>query len=467
MKKLILKASFILLGLLVCIYSVLAGYLWWSEKKTPTHFLPNSFLVNSKEPHNFILINSGLESLKRRIQAINEAQNTIELEYFIYELDLAAQIISSRLIEAAKRGVKVKILVDTSAPVFKLTPEYAKFLQTQNISVKYYNTVPLTSFIEVQHRSHRKLLIVDGVKLITGGRNIGNEYFDLSEHYNFLDSDVEISGPIVQDVQKSFLTYWTSEYANIPEVVIGKVKLDFVEEKKINIVLKWLKQKKFNTKVYTCNDIDFITDSPGVEFQNRKIWPYLLQKLTSVSTSIDVESPYFVLRSDGLKLMQNLSKRKVSQTYLTNSLYSTDAYYTVSAIIPTLVSLEKLDAKIFLYNGESANSEDFPLTDFSQSKRWGLHSKRAVLDNKHTLIGTYNIDPRSANLNSEVLISCNNNEQIAEATLKNMLQRRSHAWRLFQKDTGQLSALTHKASFSQKVKFILIMPLASLFNFLL
>lgn len=465
MKKFIKFSFLFTAATFVLFYAILAGNLWWSEHQTPENLHRHSLQVNSLAPHEFILINSGLESLKRRILAFESAQKTIELEYFIFELDLAAQIISFKLIEAAKRGVKVKILVDSSAPVFKLTPEYAKLLSDKNIEVKYYNTSPLSSIINVQHRSHRKLLIIDSQKLITGGRNIGNDYFDLSEHYNFIDSDVEVTGPIVKEVQKSFYSYWNSEYASLPDMLKEKVNLDFIDQEKIAKVLRWIMKNDFQSKVFICNDVDFVTDSPGVDFRNRKIWPYLVKKLNSITKSLNVESPYFVLRTDGLRLMTDLAQRNVQQTYLTNSLFSTDAYYTVSAMVSTLDDLRKLKVNMNLFNGEhSPQISNFPI---KQSDRWGLHAKRAVLDRRHTIIGTYNIDPRSANLNSEVIISCNNNSQIAKVTLDSMEQRSKNSWKLFQKEKSSLYSLTNKASLIQVIKFYAILPLARLFNFLL
>lgn len=453
------------LGFGILVYASLAGYLWWSDANVKVNVPLESLRKNSKAPHHFVMIDSGLESLYRRVRAIENAQATIELEYFIYELDLAAQIISYKLIEAAARGVKVKILVDSSAPVFKLRPEYAQYLDQNNIEVKYYNTTPLVNFIGVQHRSHRKFLIIDGDRLISGGRNIGNDYFDLSEHYNFLDSDIEIQGPLISKVRASFMRYWNSNLAEIPTRPETPADMNFVDLNKIDSVLKFLKQKDFPNTEFTCLDMDFVTDSPGIATENRNIYPYLVEKLKDVQKEIVVESPYFVLREEGMSLIRNLWERKIKQTFLTNGLYSTDAYYTVSALLPSLSELKHYQADIFLYNGKNLTpDQQFPL---KISKRWGLHAKRAVLDGKHTLIGTYNIDPRSANLNSEVIFTCNDNPEIAHAMLKSMAQRRANAWRLFDPTTGAIGQLTHQADFIQKAKFYLALPLAKLFNFLL
>ena len=156
MKRLL---KYILIASISCvflIYALMSGFLWWSEANLPKDSGLGSLHINSEEQHKLLLIDSGKEGLKRRIDAIESAQTTIELEYFIYELDLASQIITQKLIEAASRGVEIKILVDFSAPVFKLRPQYASFLNKYGIKVRYYNTAPLFQFINIQHRSHRK-----------------------------------------------------------------------------------------------------------------------------------------------------------------------------------------------------------------------------------------------------------------------------------------------------------------------
>lgn len=453
---------FIILLLFLSIYSFLILYLWNSENKAAKSSIKSSHYVTSNLEHDISLIDSGIDSLKHRINLIDSAKNSIELEYFIYELDLAAQTITYKLIEAAKRGVKVKVLVDTSAPIFKLQPEYANFLKNENIEVKYYNLTPISNFINVQHRSHRKFLIIDSNKLISGGRNIANDYFDLSKEYNFLDSDIFISGPIVKDVQKSFLDYWNSDISQVPNSKVKSTDLNFVDLNKIQKLLSSLKASNRTLKLYKCSNMDFVTDSPGVEAQNRKVFKYISKRLENVNESIDVESPYFVLREDGLNLMKALTKKGIKQTYLTNSLFSTDAYYTVSTIVGELSAIKSTNAQVMLYNGSLLNQQKE-----TKINRWGLHAKRAVLDKKHILIGTYNIDPRSANLNSEVLFACNNNPEIANAMLENMKNRRKNAWNLFAQKRSPLENLTQKTSFMMKLKFYLFIPISTIFKILL
>tara|TARA_Y100000782_G_scaffold4962_1_gene6072 strand:+ start:314369 stop:315745 length:1377 start_codon:yes stop_codon:yes gene_type:complete len=453
--------KYILIASISCvflIYALMSGFLWWSEANLPKDSGLGSLHINSEEQHKLLLIDSGKEGLKRRIDAIESAQTTIELEYFIYELDLASQIITQKLIEAASRGVEIKILVDFSAPVFKLRPQYASFLNKYGIKVRYYNTAPLFQFINIQHRSHRKFLIVDSKTVITGGRNIGSDYFDLSTHYNFLDTDIQVTGPIVKDIRKSFNSYWESSLASEPELITETIT-GFVNQTEVKRVLSSLDAQIFPKAEFECNNIDFVTDSPGLELKNRKVYSYLENKLASAKESVFGESPYFVLRPDGLNLLASLAERNIKQTYLTNSLYSTDAYYTVSAFLPVADNLLDLGIKLYLYNGKALEPD--------HQSRWGLHAKRAVIDGRHTLIGTYNIDPRSANLNSEVLISCNDNELLAKRVLSSMKSRRKNAWQLQDAKSDVYTVITKEAAWRQKIKMLVVLPLAKIFDFLL
>lgn len=161
LRKILRIAMFSLMSvvlLLTCIYGVLVIYVWWNDYHD--HFekpLHEAIHKRIKKDHEVAIIDDGLSSLAMRLELIEQAQESIEMEFFIYEIDLASQIITQKLIEKAQQGVKVRILVDFAQPVFKLAPIYSLFLKKYNIETKYYNTSSMVSFIKSQHRSHRKL----------------------------------------------------------------------------------------------------------------------------------------------------------------------------------------------------------------------------------------------------------------------------------------------------------------------
>ena len=124
-----------------------------------------------------------------------------------------------------------------------------------------------------------------------------------------------------------------------------------------------------------------------------------------------VESPYLVLRGDGLTLMSSLLQRGVQVQFLTNTLYSTDAFYAVGALAGSLGDLQQANLQVWGYDGRPLAQDQRP----PASTRWGVHAKRALFDDRTVVIGTYNIDPRSANLNSELIIICRDNPTLAQA----------------------------------------------------
>lgn len=426
-----------------------------------------------QSPQQMMLLDTGADSFIQRLHLIRSAQKTIELEFFIFDLDVASRITTSELIKKAKEGVQVRILVDSSVPVFRLTPAYAQILRGHGIHVKYYNYMPIYRFISSQHRSHRKLLIVDDKAFITGGRNVAKDYFDLKEDYNFIDSDILIRGEMAQTARESFDQYFNSELTEDPN-------FDEVKEKHLNKAKDFLKSDPGDDRLvndlaaeatvspvsYTCNESLFITDPPAGGEEARQVFKEIVKLATEAKDEVVAESPYFVIKRGGYDVLKELSNRKVHLDILTNSAHSTDAIYAVSSLMFRLYKLSQLDLSLSVMTGEAVKGESS--LRVAESARWGLHSKRAVIDHRHTLVGTYNIDPRSANLNSELMVVCRNNEELAAAVLRSFQKRKASSEVVI--DGGELrkfSALYSKATLMEKVLLVLYLPIANLFDFLL
>jgi putative cardiolipin synthase len=460
--------------LVLFVYLSLVVFLYVSEQPFLNSSAPeDSIYFRSHKTHSITMIDDGLASLAERIALIDKAQKTLDLEYFIYELDLSSQLITRKLIAAAKRGVKVRLLVDFSAPVFKLKPQFASELSQHGVDIRYYNTTSLLRFISVQHRSHRKLLIMDGASVITGGRNVGDDYFNLSPHYNFLDSDVLIEGEVVAAILKGFDRYWNSNLAEAPdtssEAKPGEYGSFFSSElPEVEEAFDHLENHKdaiaaLNFKS-SCSDITYATDLPGVFVQNRRVYSELSKFLESADTEMVGETPYFVLRPDGLELLRKTIAKGVKTTILTNSLESTDAFYTVSALALTLDQIATAGVDLRIYDGSRPQNAN--MLPEKVTMKWGVHAKRAVVDGKHLLIGTYNVDPRSANLNSELLIICRNQPDLATYARESIVSRTAASTKLFTTDDAW-SDLIETSDSTKKMLFYLALPLAYVFDFLL
>lgn len=422
---------------------------------------------SSKEPHTIALIDNGADSLALRLRSIENAKESIDLEFFIYELDESSRLTTQAIIEKAKQGVKVRVLVDFSLAVFKLRPAYAKVMRDAGIEVKYYNTASLARFFRIHHRTHRKMLVTDGKEAIIGGRNIADDYFDLGTHYNFLDSDIAVEGPAVKAMRESFDLYWNSVWAVLPiddesDIAETDISKPTDKDNETLALIKSLETKELKT---VCNDVRFITDYPGSGVNMRQVFPAISKLMADAKKEVLAESPYLVLREDGQTVVKELTKRGVALKILTNSLRSTDAYYTVAPLIVNLSAIKTPGFKLYAYGG-------YPLEDYGRfppkSERWGVHSKRAVIDDDTVLIGTYNIDPRSANLNSELMLVCKGSKELADH-VRVSIEARIHQSNLVLNgdDSPNLSALIAEAETKNIVMMLISMPLSSMFDFLL
>ena len=469
LKKIVLG----IIGSILALYLLLAiglTALEWVVRENPQ--VTESLLAHSTEPHTLTHFDQGAASFNRRLELIAAAKKSIALEFFIYDVDDSSRLLTQSLIAKAREGVQVRILVDFSAPVFQLKPAYARLLGDAGVLVRYYNTSALYRLVSIQHRSHRKLLIVDGETVVTGGRNVGDEYFDLAGDYNFLDADLEVSGPIVNTVLQSFDTYWTSRLAAAPEpdAVANAEAEQFVRPQDGDAALLGKLRAagdayRQSHSVHQCHDLRFVTDFPNHGEASRNVFNAIVEELGRARQEAVVESPYFVIKSGGYAVLEALHKRGVHVRVLTNSLASTDASYAVAALYPWLGSLADTGLTLSAYSGAPLPSQSAHL---GGGARWGLHAKRGVIDGDTTLLGTYNIDPRSANLNSELMLVCRGQKELAAEVLASIAAREAASARVIERGRMvQPGALLGGSPLTQRLRFLLEMPIANLFDFLL
>ena len=283
LKKIVLGV----IGGILAVYLLFAiglTVLEWIVRENPK--VENSLRAHSTAPHLLTHYDQGAASFQRRLELIASARTSIALEFFIYDVDDASRLITQALIKKAREGVQVRILVDFSAPVFQLKPAYARLLGEAGVKVRYYNTSALYRLVSIQHRSHRKLLIVDGETVMTGGRNIANEYFDLSDRYDFLDSDLEISGPIVKTVLESFDVYWNSRLATepVPDPRPNAEAATFVlpTERDAALIEKLRaagESYRQSHKTHECRDVRFVTDFPNHGEASRNVFNAIVEEL--------------------------------------------------------------------------------------------------------------------------------------------------------------------------------------------
>lgn len=422
-----------------------------------------AFNVRAESTHDISLVNHGMASLEERLRLIESATKSIDVEYFIYNADISGKIFTQALINKAKEGVKVRVLLDYFMIKDQINTFMIHELKKEGIEIRYYNPVSSIRFIKVQYRNHRKVLLIDGEVAMTGGRNIGNEYFDLSPEFNFIDRDVVVRGEIVKSIAESFEVVWNSEEVREKkrpsepspnDAKYGRnndsYQFDDFEykhdlkkfEKRVNDAKTFiysdvdtdkLSQIRENGSLalreeYTgkCESMEFLSEYPIASSKVKKqrvLKHNLFERIKNVNEKVLIDSPYFIIDDESGDAFKTALSRGKEVELLTNGLNSTDAIY-VYAVFETIVK-EWIDLglKPYMYLGHVPQNYVTLTSEISPKTRFGVHAKTLVFDNKDVTIGTFNFDPRSYNFNTEMVVTCNNNPEFAEVVSKDIHHR--------------------------------------------
>lgn len=473
---------------------------------------------NLKVNHSMQVLNSGMAAFWARIDMIRRAQTSLELEYFIFNTDASSRIILRELVAAADRNVKVRLLVDKSAAVFVLNEYFAEVLKRKNVQVRYYNAASILELSTVQFRNHRKMISRDGVEAITGGRNIADEYFDLSDSFNFLDRDVWLEGPIVKTMVDSFDKYWESDIVEIPvkperpikfagDAVVSRKERDkravqhaermkfyFQRIREAKSILKPTKFEKEAlayaedegkkqlklTEKRTCPHVAFASDREGGDFGERinsdryhaefRLLRKEIQKWLdeNVETELTIDSPYFLNNSRSKKALATMLENGNKINILTNSLGSTDAIYVSTVFaedVRAYVPLENFRA--YIYTGFFSNENNL-MNEEIKNAVWGTHSKTMVFNDDAMMIGTFNIDNRSSFYNTEMAIFCKDSKGLRDDVQDNIEVRMKMSKKLGKNGRPEDgSKLLANTSFTKKLLYFMLKVPASLLKFLL
>ena len=400
------------------------------------------------------------------------AEKTIDIQYFIFSTDNVGLIACDYLVRAADRGVQVRLLVD-DIMVDAEIQDVLMLNSHKNITIKVYNPgVNLgknilgkikkftTDFRSANQRMHNKTFIVDGKVVITGGRNIADEYFDYDHEYNFRDRDVLLLGKGVKKVNTSFTQFWNSELSvlatdlidELPENIAVENRFDRLHEyacdpenfwpqvrtKIENLTGAFPHIKKSGSLVWV-DDVSFVSDQPGKNDGNSGLGgggistSALIRLVKSAKSSLDIQSPYLITSELSRELFREAVQRGVKIRILTNSLASTDNLEAFAGYRSDRKELLNTGVRIFEFRPDAAERMKIMTgelqTTIDFKPIFGLHAKTMVVDEKITVIGTFNLDPRSANLNTEC-VTIINSEQVAKNVLNGMEEeyKPENAW---------------------------------------
>jgi len=456
------------LTLVHAISSIYTAPVYSYQDSSPfTHFIQK---INVDKNHYVNVLNIGNDALLARIHLIRNAQESIHIQTFLWSIDETCRYFVYELIEAAKRGVKVKVIIDYNT--IPKDPKLYAFLATvhPNIKLRIYNPLSekiknskwtlaasaLTGFHSLNQRMHNKLFIVDGQIGITGGRNYENDYYDRGAHRNFRDRDVLIIGRVVADMAESFMEYWehplvadSKDMVDVQRIIerkefpVYKDRANYQLGDRFDEVDRCASddacvRNKFVGNHYMVKRIEFFADQPG---KNEQLGEHKLTRTTyelakliqSAKKTVVMQTPYLVVGKKGDKLFKGLIKENpdIEIFVSSNSLAAADHTHAYAFSYKNKKKyIKNFHWQIFELRPkpEQADAIIAPVAKQHRNNDYYvcIHAKSYVIDSKKVWIGSFNLDPRSANLNTEVGVIIYD-EKVARAVEKNIRRDMSDA----------------------------------------
>ncbi len=413
----------------------------------------------SEELHLVKLQEVGYEALLSRIHLIRSAKNEIMIQTFIWDDDEVGRLIFYELLQAARRGVNVRIIADQMFSPVEREGLAVASIAHPNLKIRLYkpsqNRIEssvfdhlktfLLSFRKANIRMHNKLFIADDWA-ITGGRNIQDCYYDRAAKLNFKDRDILVKGPVVEKMKDSFEEYWRYRLvvssSKLKDVASHIKKHTFGEEYTPEVlgisniyteVSSQLDDNRVVAKLYDelfpVKRVAFFADPPnknksfGMSGSSR-LNEALAYCVSESCSSVVIQSPYLVMTKRAKRIFRKLRKRRphVEITFSTNSLAATDSWPTYALFYKQKkMLLDDLNATVFEFKPIPSDLlEIMPVYPTLLKRTSGmeypgqlpaklngtpylcLHAKTLVVDKEFSFVGSYNFDPRSANLNTEV-----------------------------------------------------------------
>lgn len=372
------------------------------------------------------------EAFAARMMLAKYAQRSLDVQYYIWHRDMTGTMLFEALHEAADRGVRVRLLLDDNN-TNGTDPVLSGLNGHENIEVRLFNPFVLrkprwwgflTDFSRLNRRMHNKSFTADNALSIIGGRNIGDEYFGATDDVLFADLDVLSAGAAVQDVSDDFDKYWRSASAYPLERIVNSNKAMALTELRTQAAqiaasagaqqyVESLRESPFITQLeqraveFEWLNVRMVSDDPRKGLGQAEKESLLIQQLQDIigDPQIDVElvSPYFVPTETGVEALAWLVRKGVEVKVLTNSLSATDVAAVHAGYAKRRQAL--LKSGVTLYEMQRNPSQVKPMKRkkrFLGSSGSSLHAKTFSVDRQHVFIGSFNFDPRSANLNTEL-----------------------------------------------------------------
>lgn len=391
-----------------------------------------------------VILDKGETALLSRAWLAQNSVKTIDVQYFIWSSDNVGILAAEALLQAAMKGVKIRVIVDDFL-IDAQDQTLVAFDNHPNIDIKIYNPLHkvgtskirriwnlVTQFRNANQRMHDKLAIFDEEVAITGGRNMADEYFDFNGEYSFRDRDVLVYGQSVTQMQASFNNFWNHELSvSLKDLVVDRGLLSSQEQQqKIYDKLiayasdesNYLPEVRESVKQLDqdfvkvmgnaqWSDARFIYDLPGKNEGNfglkggGKSTSEIIKILSQAKQEVVIQSPYLVVPDEAILLFKEMIDRGVIIRISTNSLASTDNLAAYSGYHKVRKKLLDIGVKLYEFKPYPENFKVLYQrhhTGEIEPPIFAIHAKSMTVDNSIALIGTFNLDPRSIHLNTEV-----------------------------------------------------------------
>lgn len=383
----------------------------------------------------YLALDDAFISIASRLHLINKAQYNLDLQYYIWEDDSIGQLMLAELLKAADRGVKVRLLIDDQNGT-QLDSNLKQLAQHPNFEIKIFNPYKFRKlrvidyafrFKNINHRMHNKLIIADGAIAVTGGRNISREYFEASDNFQFTDMDILFYGTAVKHANTVFHQFWHDDLSYpVPQLLgeghpeqlarlrkyyeltaLQKDQLKSRIELAAQQINEHLKARKMNwAKAY------FVADAPdkirGQASPDQLIYRQMINIMGEPKQHLELVSAYFVPTRKGTDYLATLVQNGVNVRVLTNSFLANDVPLVHAFYQQYRQDLLKNGVKLYEFKPyiertkrtwyEIVTGNVIPAKGKNASS---LHAKFFDIDGM-VFIGSFNFDPRSANLNTEV-----------------------------------------------------------------
>ena len=395
----------------------------------------------------FYPLSRGMDALGARLTLMDQAERSIDAQYFLMKSDQAGLIFAAKMMEAADRGVRVRFLLDD---IFTNVDDKGLLLLDShpNIQVRLFNPLSrnglyylnyLGDFKRANRRMHNKSFIVDNRIGVIGGRNIAEEYFALRHDHVFVDFDMLMVGAVAADVSVTFDRFWNHKLS-VPMEAFADRHSDAALKNTLQRVYRALEEAGDSAYIQATNsrfvkDVHdelislypakstVVTDDPEklmnkISGDFRILVNALTKELEAAESEVVIVTPYLIPGDGGIGLVEDLTARGVRVVIFTNSLASTNHVAVHAGYARYRKALLRAGVELYEARADSGGTVDDQAD--TDDELLTLHTKGILIDRKITFIGSLNVDPRSVDINTEMgvlLESAELGEELARRAL--------------------------------------------------